>query len=49
LKIGNNTLYCTESDSYYVVDLFGFVEKPSVSWLYEFGMKPYVDLDVVKK
>ena len=45
----NITLYCVESDSYYVVDLFGFVEKPSDSWLYEFGMKTYVDLNIVKK
>lgn len=42
------TMYCTEPGAYYAVDLFGFTEKPSESWLYEFGMKPYVDLDVEK-
>ena len=43
----NVTLYCSEPGANYVVDLFGFVEKPSDTWFYEFGMKPYVDLDTV--
>lgn len=32
-------MYCTESNAYYVVNLHGFVEKPSDEWLYEFGME----------
>lgn len=39
------TLYCTEGDVHYVVNLYDFQERPSTSWLLEFGMQPYVDAD----
>lgn len=45
----NITLFCTEADSYYVVDLFKFEEKPSDSWIYEFGIKDYVDSNIENK
>ena len=45
----NVTLYCEYAGAYYVVDLFGFSEKPSEAWLSEFGMKPYIDQNVVDK
>lgn len=45
----NIVLFIEEPDAYYRVDLYGFVEKPSESWLYEFGMKPYVDRDAAEK
>ena len=39
------TLYCTEGDAHYIIDLYDFQERPSTSWLLEFGMQPYVDAD----
>lgn len=42
-------LYCAYSGVYYIVDLYGFTEKPSEKWLSEFGMKPYVEQNVVDK
>jgi hypothetical protein len=45
----NVTLYCEYAGAYYVVDLFGFSEKPSEAWLSEFGMQPYVEKNVVDK
>ena len=43
------TLYGTEGDAHYIIDLFEFEEKPSEEWLFEFGMQPYVDTDVAEK
>lgn len=34
-------LYCVENDTYCVVQLFGFVENPTDSWLLEFGLAEY--------
>ena len=45
----NVTLYCTEPGAYYVVDLFGFVEKPSDEWLMQFGMTQYVEKNLSVK
>lgn len=35
----NIEMYCIDSDSFYVVKLYGLVEKPSDAWLYEFSME----------
>lgn len=43
------TLYCTEGDAHYVVNLYDFQERPSTSWLLEFGMHPYVETGVTEK
>ena len=45
----NVTLYCAYAGAYYVVDLYGFNEKPSETWLSEFGMQFYVEQNVVDK
>ena len=37
----NVTLYCTEGNVNYVVDLFDFSETPTDSWLLNFGLSPY--------
>ena len=38
----NVTLYCVEGNIHYVVDLFGFTEPPTDSWLLTFGLRQYI-------
>lgn len=42
-SLTNVTMYCTDADQTYVVDLFGFIEEPDDSWLYEFGLTQYIE------
>lgn len=39
-SLTNVTMYC---DNSFVVDLFGFVEEPGDSWLFEFGLTKFVE------
>ena len=37
----NVTLYCIEDDTHFILDLFGFADDPSDTWLLSFGLKKY--------